>query len=180
MKTVGFLISHKNNEKRRAILPEDLVCINRPENMYFEKGYGECLGIKDDEYEKMGGNIVTRKGIFSKDIIVDMKLGDADYLDEIPDKAILFGWAHAVQNIEFTSKIIEKKATVIAMEEMFEHGRYIFYRNREIAGEAAVLQAILYTGLMPYDAKIAIIGNGKTAKGAQRILKRIRSIFRYI
>jgi len=54
MKTVGFLISHKNNEKRRAILPEDLVCINRPENMYFEKGYGECLGIKVSVKVKMG------------------------------------------------------------------------------------------------------------------------------
>lgn len=107
--------------------------------------------------------------------MVDLKLGDADYLDQIDEGKTLLGWAHAVQNIDFTSKIIEKKATVIAMEEMFEKGRYIFYKNREIAGEAGVLQAILYTGLMPYDAKAAIIGNGKTAKGAQRILNRFRS-----
>ncbi len=175
MQTIGFLISHKNNEKRRAILPKDLLNIANPENMYFETGYGKCLGIKDEEYIQMRSHIAPRQEILKKDIVVDLKLGDADYLDQIDEGKTLLGWAHAVQNIDFTSKIIEKKATVIAMEEMFEKGRYIFYKNREIAGEAGVLQAILYTGLMPYDAKAAIIGNGKTAKGAQRILNRFRS-----
>ena len=175
MQTIGFLISHKNNEKRRAILPKDLLNIANPENMYCETGYGKCLGIEDEEYIQMGSHIAPRQEILKKDIVVDLKLGDADYLDQIDEGKTLLGWAHAVQNIDFTSKIIEKKATVIAMEEMFEKGRYIFYKNREIAGEAGVLQAILYTGLMPYDAKAAIIGNGKTAKGAQRILNRFRS-----
>ena len=82
----------------------------------------------------------------------------------------MFGWAHTVQNIDFTSDMIRKKHTVIAWEEIFEHGRYIFYRNREIAGEAAVMQAFRYCGKMPYDTHVAILGNGQTAKGAMRIL----------
>src|SRR5699024_11849530 len=53
---------------------------------------------------------------------------------------------------------------------MFEDGRYIFYRNREIAGEAGVLQANQYVGKMPYETKVAVLGNGQTAKGAMRIL----------
>ena len=54
--------------------------------------------------------------------------------------------------------------------DFFEDGRYIFYRNREVAGEAAVLHAFRYCGRMPYDTQVAIIGNGQTAKGAMRIL----------
>ena len=50
-KTVGFPISHKENECRRAILPEHILLMKYPENLYFEKGYGEILGISDEEYE---------------------------------------------------------------------------------------------------------------------------------
>ena len=66
--------------------------------------------------------------------------------------------------------MLQGKHSVLAWEEIFEDGRYIFYRNREVAGEAAVLQAFRYCGKMPYDTKVAIIGNGQTAKGAMRIL----------
>lgn len=170
MKTIGFLISHKDNERRRALLPEDIKNIEFPDKLFFESGYGKCIGIKDSEYIKFGANIVSREQVMEKDIICDVKLGDADYLDKLSDNKTLFGWAHAVQNIDFTTKMITKKCTVIAWEEMYEEGRYVFYKNRELAGEAGILQAILYGGIMPYDAKIAILGNGQTAKGAMRVL----------
>lgn len=37
MRTVGLLISHKNNEKRRALIPEDLSKIKNLDYLYFEK-----------------------------------------------------------------------------------------------------------------------------------------------
>lgn len=170
MKTIGFLISHKNGEGRRAILPTDLQKVTHPEQLYFERGYGDAVGCYDYEYESFGCNIVDREKIFNCDIIVDVKLGDADYLDIIPSNKMLFGWAHAVQNLDFTTNMVKNKHTVIAWEEIFEEGRYIFYRNREIAGESAIMHAFRYCGKMPYDTKVAILGNGQTAKGALRIL----------
>lgn len=170
MKTMGFLISHKNGEKRRAILPEDICEVKHPNCLFFEEGYGLSVGRSDEEYIHAGANIVTREKAMKCDIIADVKLGDADYLDELDDCKILFGWAHAAQGVDFTTKCLEKNFTVIAWEEIFEKGRYIFYRNREIAGEAAVMQAFCYYGKMPYECKIAIIGNGQTAKGALRVL----------
>lgn len=104
------------------------------------------------------------------DIIADVELGDADYLSDIENGKILFGWSHVVQGIDFTNIVLENNHTVIAWEEIFENGRYIFYRNREVAGEPAVMHAFMYSGKMPYDAKVAILGNGQTAKGALRIL----------
>ena len=171
MNTLGFVISHKNGEGRRALLPKDIAdnIINK-EQLFFEKGYGQSVGISDGEYEKVGVHIVDRKDVLKCDIIVDVKLGDADYLDEIENGKTLFGWAHAVQNISFTDKALSHGYTVIAWEEMFEDGRYVFYRNREVAGEAAVIQAFRYSGKMPYDSKVAILGNGQTAKGALRVL----------
>jgi len=75
-----------------------------------------------------------------------------------------------VQKLDFTSCCLKSGHSVLAWEEIFEDGRYIFYRNREVAGEAAVLHAFRYCGRMPYDTQVAIIGNGQTAKGAMRIL----------
>ena len=170
-RTIGFLISHKNGERRRALLPSDIIKnVKHPECLYFEKGYGMSVGVSDDEYAACGCTVVERDEIFKCDVITDVKLGDADYLDRIEKGKILFGWAHAVQNIEFTSNILRNDHTVIAWEEIYEGGRYIFYRNREVAGEAAIMQAYTYCGKMPYDTKVAILGNGQTAKGALRVL----------
>lgn len=170
MKTMGFLISHKNNERRRALLPNDMKNIKNLSQLYFEKGYGESVGFSDDEYAKYGVNIVAREQVLDCDVLVDVKLGDADYFNQIKGSKLLVGWAHAVQNIDFTSNVIEANHSVIAWEEIFENGRYVFYRNREVAGEAAILHAFRYSGRLPEDSTVAIIGNGQTAKGAFRVL----------
>jgi N5-(carboxyethyl)ornithine synthase len=171
MKTIGFIISHKNGERRRALIPQDIIAnVRNPRQLFFEAGYGTSIGISDEEYRSVGCNVVSRAEALTCDVITDVKLGDADYLDEISPNKILYGWAHAVQNIPFTSNILRNNHTVIAWEDIFENGRYIFYRNREVAGEAAIMHAYRYCGKMPYDTKVAILGNGQTAKGALRVL----------
>ena len=168
--TMGFLISQKNNEERRALLPDAIKDIKNKEMLIFENSYGRSLGYDDEEYAKFGVHFANRKDVLNSDILVDVKLGDADYINKIENGRILIGWAHAVQQVEFTSSAMKGKHTVIAWEEIFEDGRYVFYRNREIAGEAAVLHGFRYSKKMPYDAKVCIIGNGQTAKGCLRIL----------
>lgn len=170
LKTMGFVISRKNNEKRRAILPQDLAQVQHAAQLVFEEGYGDVLGLSDEDYRAVGAQIATREEVLKCDAIVDVKLGNADYLDQLEDGKLLIGWAHAIQDIKFTDGAIAGKHTVIAWEELFEGGRYIFYRNREVAGEAAVLQAYQHCGKMPYETRVAILGNGHTAKGAMRIL----------
>lgn len=170
MKTIGFVISHKNNEQRRALLPEDLVHLRHPRKVFIETGYGDSVGYKDRDYAEFSVHVVPREAALKCDIITDVKLGDADFLDQIGSGKTLFGWAHAVQMTDFTEACIRGGHTVIAWEEIYEDGRYIFYRNREVAGEAAILHGFRYSSRMPYDATVAILGNGQTAKGALRIL----------
>ena len=167
---MGFLISHKNNEERRAILPEAIDKIKNIDHIMIETGYGEPFGYNDMNYIKAGLKVAERSEIIKCDILVDVKLGDADYLDLLEKRKILVGWAHAVQQVEFTNNILKNNHTIIAWEEIYQDGRYIFYRNREIAGEAAVLHGFRYCKKMPYDTRVCIIGNGQTAKGCLRIL----------
>lgn len=172
MKTVGFIKSDKENENRIALLPSDAKKIKNVDCVFIEKGYGEALNISDEEYVKNGCKVVDRNEIMTKDIIVDPKIGDGEYLKNIKDKTI-FGWIHAVQNRDITDILINNHLTAYAWEDMFEGGRHIFWRNNELAGEAAVMHAIILHGIMPYDVKAAILGNGNTSRGAYRILTQL-------
>lgn len=170
MQRVGYLVSHKNNERRRALLPQDLTDIEHRARLVVESGYGEVLGFSDMDYRVAGVTVAERKAVLGCDVLVDVKLGDADYLHEIAHGKTLVGWAHLAQKTAFADAVSEGRHTVIAWENLFEKGRYIFYRNRELAGETAILHAFTHYGRMPADCRAAIVGNGKTAHGAYRAL----------
>lgn len=169
MKTVGFPISHKENEYRRAIVPEHLKKIEHPELLYFEKGYGVVLGIDDSEYEACGSHVVSHEDVLAKNIICDPKIGDADYLTELKNQTI-FGWVHATQNRNITDKLLQGDLTAFAWEKMFQKGRHVFWRNNELAGEAAIMHAFQCYARMPYETKVAVVGRGNTARGAIKVL----------
>ncbi|MDV2440812.1 N(5)-(carboxyethyl)ornithine synthase [Acinetobacter gerneri] len=169
MKTIGFPISDKENENRRAIIPNDLVNISNVQYIYIEQGYGDVLGYSDNDYINLGAKVVSRNEVLQQDIICDPKIGDAKYLDELNEQTI-FGWVHAVQNKNITDKLINNKLTAYAWEDMFDQGRHIFWRNNEIAGEAAIVHAYTLHGLFPYNTKVALLGRGNIARGAFKIL----------
>lgn len=169
MKTVGLPISHKENEKRRTLVPADISKIANPQQIFVEFGYGDVLGYSDEDYSSQGINIATREEILKKDIIADPKIGDAEYLEQLDDQ-VIFGWIHAVQNRDITDKIIEHKLTGFAWEDMYEQGRHSFWRNNEIAGEAAVFHAYMCHGIFPYNTRAAVLGRGNIARGAVKTL----------
>lgn len=169
MKTIGFPISHKEHENRRAIIPDDLDGIKNKTYLFFETGYGDLLGFCDNDYIKSGANIVSRKEVLSCDIVCDPKIGDAEYLDTLKNQTI-FGWIHAVQNKDIADTLVNNKLTAYAWEDMYEDGRHIFWRNNELAGEAAIMDAFKYYGKMPYECNVAILGRGNVAQGALKIL----------
>lgn len=170
MKTVGFPISHKENENRRAIVPDDISKIPHPDFIYIETGFGEVLGISDEEYRAAGCNICSRKEVLAQDIICDPKAGDGDYLETLHEGQTVFGWIHATQNRDITDKLINSKLTAYAWEKMFDKERHVFWFNNELAGEAAVMHAFQCYGRLPYGLNVAVLGNGNTARGAVRVL----------
>lgn len=169
MKTVGFPISQKENEKRRCLIPSDIKLIKNKGNIFIERGYGEVLGYDDEDYIKEGIKAVSREDVLKKDIICDPKIGDAEYLSQLNNQMI-FGWVHAVQNRGITDILINNGLTAYAWEDMNEEGRHVFWRNNEIAGEAAIMHAYTLYGLFPYDTKVAVIGKGNIGRGALKIL----------
>lgn len=169
MNRIGFIISRKENEKRRAIMPEEIPLIKKPEMLVFERGYWELFGISDGDLNIPGIKFASREETLNSDVICDPKVGDSEYLSKLEHKTI-FGWIHAVQNRNITDRLLSGKLTAYAWEDMFKDGRHVFWRNNEIAGEAAIMHAFQCYGDMPYNFKAAIIGMGNTARGALKIL----------
>ncbi len=169
MKTVGLPISHKENERRRTLIPGHIAQLRHPGQIWIETGYGDVLGYSDDDYRRGGVNVATRDQILQMDIVADPKIGDAEYLESL-DGQTIFGWVHAVQNRDITDKIISRRLTSFAWEDMYENGRHSFWRNNEIAGEAAVFHAYMCHGIFPYNTRAAVLGRGNIARGAIKTL----------
>lgn len=173
MRNIGFIISKKENENRRAIVFEDLKYIKNKSNLYFENGYFSNFGYSDEEIEKIGAHAISYDKILkSCDVIVEPKIGDSEDLKNMQNK-ILFGWIHATQNYEITQAIIDSKSTAIAFEKMFEDGRHSFNINNQIAGIAAIWHSMLCYGKQYTDLDVAILGSGNTSKGALYALDKI-------
>ena len=170
MKTVGFPISRKENENRRALIPEHLARIRHPEQLWFETGYGEVLGFPDEAYAAFGAHTASHEEVLEKDIVCDPKIGDAEYLGSLHPGQTVFGWVHLVQNRGITDAVLRAGVTAYVWEDMFDEGRHCFWRNNEMAGEAAIMHAFQCYGEMPYNTKVALIGRGNVATGALRIL----------
>lgn len=170
MKNIGLMISTKENEKRRALLPKHIAKIKNKKNLFFESGYGAFFGHADQEYIDAGANVVSMEEALSKDVICDPKIGDATYLDKLHNGQTIFGWIHAVQNRSITDQIIAKEISAIAWEDMYEGNRHVFWRSNELAGEAAIMHAFTLYGKLVYECKVALIGRGNVARGAYRIL----------
>lgn len=172
MKTAAFIISRKENEKRRALIPSDVLSIpeDMRENIFIETGYGDVLGYSDADYEHQGIKAISHEEALTKDILVDPKIGDAEYLSKLHQGQTIYGWVHAVQNRAITDNIVNAGATAIVWEDMYTDGRHTFWRNNEIAGEAAIMHAYALYGIFPYETKVALLGNGNVARGAYRIL----------
>lgn len=166
MRTVGFIKSSKENEKRVAITIDDIDNVVNKSKLYFEKGYFKDFNIPDEEIIKKGANVVSKAEILNMDIICDPKAGDGEYINELKEGTIVFGWIHAVQNRDITDKFINNNLTAIAWEDMYEGGRHSFWRNNELAGEAAIFHAYSIYGKLPYETKVALLGRGNIARGA--------------
>lgn len=173
MQTIGFVISSKKNEERRALLPKDIVKLRNPHMLVFEQGYGEVLGISDQAYRDTGAKVCSCEETHSQPVICNPKVPTLEERKYYQDGQTFFGWIHAVQGRSIVDFLTSKKMCGIAWEDMYEKERYIFWRNREISGEAAIIHALPFLSRLPDEIKVAMIGRGNCARGAFKILSRL-------
>lgn len=166
MKTMGFVNSRKENEKRFALLPQDLAdSLDLASNLCFETGYGARLGIPDAQYQETGAHIVSRDNILqSCDIICDVKAGDAEYLNRLADGRTIFGWVHPHVSGELRQTLLKKRFSVYAWEEMMEqgilkqHGERIEMQYQSAAACGVVVPATALRSIPPMEVPVCYGG----------------------
>lgn len=173
MRRIGFVISGKENERRRAILPTHLEHVEHRSALVLEQGYGEVLGIPDSAYRAMGCSIAPREEVYRCEVICNPKAPETAEMELFGSGQTYFGWAHAVQGRAMVDFLLDREMSAIAWEDMYEGGRHSFWRNNEIAGEAAVLHAINFLGRLPSGLTAAVIGRGNCAMGAINALAKL-------
>ena len=170
LNSIGFPVSHKPDESRRALLPSDAARVRHPGRLHFEAGYATHLGIADREYEAVGCHVVPRRTALECDVVCCPKAPQLEERDLFLQGQTLFGWIHAVQGRAVVDFLMSKGMTAVAWEDMFEAARHCFWRNNELAGEAAVLHAAQFFGRPLRGAEAALIGKGNCGRGALRML----------
>ena len=166
LRRIGFVASEKENERRRAVLPRDLAQVRNRGALCFEEGYGLPFGISDDDYRDAGSEVLPRAAVYECDVICNPKTPEVAERARFGRGQLLFGWVHAVQGRSIVDFLLQREMSAIAWEDMYDQGRQCFWRNIEIAGEAAVLHAVNYLGRIPLGLSAALIGNGNCARGA--------------
>ena len=168
---IGY--SFKDSEKRLPIHPRDFRKISEKYQklIYIDHGYGMNFGYADDQLRPYVGGIINRNDIYKIcDIVLVLKYTNNDYENIDPNK-ICWGWHHLVQNKKNVDIILEKKLTIISIEQMFDNDKYILEDNRLIAGYSSVMHALQLKGLTGYlidsndQPKIAVISYGCVGKG---------------
>lgn len=183
MLSVGILHqSRKENEGRLALHPRLLDRVPdalRP-MLRFETGYGESLGLGDDELADGFGRPGTREELLADSDVVLLPKPVPDDLRQLRRGGVLWGWPHCVQGQEMTQIAIDRRQTLIAWEAMFGwrddvKGMHVFDRNNEMAGYAGVIHALGQVGmdaLYGGPAEASVLSHGSVSRGAVTALMR--------
>ena len=190
---IGFVKPTYPFEKRVALFPKQVGNIRN--ECVVECGFGENMGLSDDEYSKNGAVVCPRAEIFKDcDVIFSLKLLQPSDYDLIREGQIIAGWTHPTGSgrMFMEKQAIPKKLVIIDFDNIYPSVYFndkcfvipfiqpnFIWQNSYIAGRAAVLHAILTYGKLPdSNTKIAILSAGNVAQGAFDVLAKFNSQIR--
>ncbi|RMC16694.1 hypothetical protein DUI87_06633 [Hirundo rustica rustica] len=197
--TVGVPKEIFENEKRVALSPAGVqALIKQGFNVVVESGAGEASKFSDDHYREVGAKIQGTKEVLASDLIVKVRapiynssLGVHE-ADLFKTAATLISFIYPAQNPDLLKKLAEKKATVLAMDQVprvtIAQGYDALSSMANIAGYKAVVLAanhfgrfftgqITAAGKVP-PAKVLIIGGGVAGLASAGAAKSMGAVVR--
>ncbi len=169
--------SSKEHEFRLPIHPRhvDRIDADLLSRITLETGYGEHFGVSDGQLGAQVAGLRTRAEIIAGSDVILLPKPTLDDVASLRDGQVLWGWPHAVQDVELTQLAIDKKLTLIAWEAMNHWTSdgdfvvHVFHLNNELAGYASVVHALSLIGSTGHYGRpltAAVLGFGNTARGA--------------
>ena len=116
---VGSIKEDLAFEKRVSLTPETAKSIvGLGLKVFIEKEYATHLGIKDEEYEKVGVGISSSSNevLNSSKLIIKVNCPSESEIGNIKENTILIGMLNPSKNKHQINKIIEKKIKLFSLE----------------------------------------------------------------
>uniref|UniRef100_A0A8C8MNP2 proton-translocating NAD(P)(+) transhydrogenase n=1 Tax=Oncorhynchus tshawytscha TaxID=74940 RepID=A0A8C8MNP2_ONCTS len=197
--TVGVPKEIFQNERRVALSPAGVqALIKQGFNVVVESGAGEPSKFHDQHYIQAGATIKDVKDVLASDVLVKVRapvfnpeLG-AHEVELMKEAATLFSFIYPAQNPELMDMLSQRKATVLAMDQVprvtIAQGYDALSSMANIAGYKAVVLAansfgrfftgqITAAGKVP-PAKVLIIGGGVAGLAAAGTARSMGAIVR--
>tara|TARA_Y100000992_G_C21224013_1_gene471969 strand:- start:52 stop:1140 length:1089 start_codon:yes stop_codon:yes gene_type:complete len=180
-------------EKRVAITPETTKkYLSLGFEVLLSENYAEHLGIKDDEYSKLGAKILkSEKEIFDPaDIIVQVGLLSDDKINFLKENQIYIGTLNPYLNKDKINELVKKKIKVFSLELLPRITRAqsmdILSSQANLAGYKAVIESFAQfekaipmmmtaAGTVPA-AKVLVVGAGVAGLQAIATAKRMGAV----
>jgi alanine dehydrogenase len=176
--SLGVLVSSsKENELRLPIHPQHLDRIDADlrARIFLEEGYGDRFGVSQEHLASQVAGIRSREEVIATCDVVLLPKPTLQDVAGLRDGQVLWGWPHAVQDLELTQICIDKRLTLMAWEAM-NHWTpsggfvvHVFHMNNELAGYCSVLHAMTLVGSTGHYGRpltAVVIGFGNAARGA--------------
>ena len=190
---IGSVLENHETEKRISITPD---IIKKYTSLGFEiflsENYGHHIGIKDDEYSRLGVKISKdNKEIFSSsDIIVQLGMLSDDKSSLMRENQILIGVLNPYENKDKLQELAKKKINLFSLELLPRITRAqsmdILSSQANLAGYKAVIESfanfekaipmmMTAAGTIPA-AKVLVVGAGVAGLQAIATAKRMGAI----
>ena len=190
---VGSTKEDLASEKRVSLTPETAKnIIGLGLKICIEKDYASHLGIKDEEYTKVGVEIKNSliEVISSSDLLIKVNCPSKEEIHDLKDKTILIGMFNPSKNKNQINDIIKKNINIFSLELLPRITRAqsmdVLSSQSNLAGYRAVIDTIsefekavpmmmTAAGTVPA-AKVLVIGAGVAGLQAIATAKRLGAI----
>jgi NAD(P) transhydrogenase subunit alpha len=190
---IASIAENQKIEKRIAISPEIAKkYISLGFEVLLSENYGGHLGIKDEEYKKLGVSIFKdeKEIITSANIVVQLGLLDDDKISLLKEKQTFIGVLNSYENKERISNLVKKNINTFSLELLPRITRAqsmdILSSQANLAGYKAVVESFAYfekaipmmmtaAGTIPA-AKVLVVGAGVAGLQAIATAKRMGAI----
>ena len=190
---IGSVLENQNIEKRIAITPE---IIKKYTSIGFEvclsENYGSHLGIKDDEYSKLGVKFSKddKEILENSDLIVQLGMLSDDKISLLKENQILIGVLNPYDNKDKLESLAKKKVNIFSLDLLPRITRAqsmdILSSQANLAGYKAVIESfanfekaipmmMTAAGTIPA-AKVLVVGAGVAGLQAIATAKRMGAI----
>ena len=112
---IGIARENRPNEKRVILWPDELKKIALKHSVFVEKGAGENVGIKDNDYEKIRARIVDTKQVYGCPLVVRLKEPKEDELSMMKPGSVIMSMMHLKGNPQLRALLKKYKTPGVSI-----------------------------------------------------------------